>query len=58
MTEADRVALLQGEFEVVNMPSNSGNGQKIARCPRCRIAVWRTYTGAGDAVRPIFVRPQ
>ena len=35
-------------------PSNSGRGQKIARCPRCRIAVWSNYAGAGDAVR--FVR--
>ena len=54
MIEADRVALLQGEVEVVNTPSNSGNGQKITRCPTCRIAVWSNYAGAGDAVR--FVR--
>ena len=54
MIEADRVELLQGEVEVVNTPSNSGKGQKITRCPRCRIAVWSNYPGAGDAVR--FVR--
>ena len=54
MIEADRVALLQGEVEVVNTPSNSGKGQKITRCPTCRIAVWSNYAGAGDAVR--FVR--
>lgn len=54
MIEADRVALLQGDVEVVNTPSNSGKGQKIARCPRCRIAVWSNYGGAGDALR--FVR--
>ncbi len=54
MIEADRVALLQGDVEVVNTPSNSGKGQKIARCPSCRIAVWSHYAGAGDAVR--FVR--
>ena len=29
-------------------------GQKISRCPTCRIAVWSNYAGAGDAVR--FVR--
>jgi hypothetical protein len=52
MIEADRVELLQGEVEMVNTPSNSGKGQKIARCPSCRIAVWSHY--AGDAVR--FVR--
>ena len=54
MIEADRVQLLQGDVEVVDTPSNSGAGQKISRCPRCRIAVWSHYAGAGDAVR--FVR--
>jgi hypothetical protein len=54
MIEADRVRLLQGEVEVVDTPSNSGKGQKIARCPRCRIAVWSHYAGAGEAVS--FVR--
>jgi hypothetical protein len=54
LIEADRVALLQGEVEVVNTPSNSGKGQKISRCPRCRIALWSNYGGAGDAIR--FVR--
>jgi hypothetical protein len=54
MIEADRVVLLSGEPEVVLTPSLSGQGQKIARCPSCRIAVWSNYAGAGDAVR--FVR--
>jgi hypothetical protein len=54
MIEADRVILLQGAPEVVNTPSNSGKGQKITRCPTCRIALWSNYSGAGDAVR--FVR--
>ena len=54
MIEADRVVLLQGEPEVVATPSNSGKGQKITRCPTCRIALWSNYAGAGDKVR--FVR--
>jgi hypothetical protein len=54
MIEADRVELLRGEPEVVNTPSNSGKGQKITRCQKCRIALWSNYAGAGDAVR--FVR--
>jgi hypothetical protein len=54
MIEADRVTLLSGEIDVVHTPSNSGKGQKITRCPQCRIAVWSNYSGAGDAVR--FVR--
>lgn len=54
MIEADRVETLAGDVKAVDTPSNSGKGQKIARCPRCRIAVWSNYSGAGDAVR--FVR--
>jgi len=54
MIEADRVELLAGEPECVVTPSNSGKGQKIWRCPKCRVAVWSNYAGAGDAVR--FVR--
>ena len=54
MIEADRVQLLRGDVDVVDTPSNSGKGQRIARCPACRVAVWSNYGGAGDAVR--FVR--
>jgi hypothetical protein len=54
MIEADRVVLLEGEPETVLTPSNSGKGQKIARCPVCRVALWSNYAGAGDAIR--FVR--
>ena len=54
MIESDRVVLLSGAPEVVLTPSNSGKGQKIARCPQCRIALWSNYAGAGDLVR--FVR--
>ena len=54
MIESDRVTLEHGEVSVIETPSNSGKGQRIARCPRCHIAVWSHYAGAGDAVR--FVR--
>ncbi|MBU6437733.1 MAG: GFA family protein [Betaproteobacteria bacterium] len=54
MIEAERVTLVQGEPEVVLTPSASGKGQRISRCPHCRVALWSTYAGAGDAVR--FVR--
>ena len=54
MIEADRVELLSGEPEAVMTPSASGKGQKIWRCPRCRVALWSNYSGAGDGVR--FVR--
>jgi hypothetical protein len=54
MIEADHVELLAGKPEIVLTPSDSGKGQKIARCPTCRIALWSNYAGAGDAVH--FVR--
>lgn len=54
MIEADRVELLQGKPEMTPTPTLSGKGQKIWRCPTCRIALWSNYAGAGDAVR--FVR--
>lgn len=54
LIEADRVRSLGIDAEVVDTPSESGAGQKIARCPHCRIAVWSYYAGSGPAVR--FVR--
>jgi hypothetical protein len=48
------VTLLAGKPEMVDTPSASGRGQKIARCPTCRIALWSHYAGARDAVA--FVR--
>jgi len=54
MIESDRVTLLQGEPELVPTPSASGKGQRIARCPSCRVAVWSHYAGAGDKVS--FIR--
>lgn len=54
MIESDRVQLLEGEVAVIDTPSNSGKGQRISRCPKCLVAIWSNYGGAGDAVR--FVR--
>ena len=54
MIEADQVELLTGEVDWVDTPSASGKGQKIARCPSCRIALWSCYSGAGPRLR--FVR--
>ena len=54
MIEADRVEIPAGVPQLVLTPSNSGKGQKISRCPTCRIAVWSNYAGAGEAIR--FVR--
>jgi hypothetical protein len=45
---------LGGEPELIDTPSASGRGQRIARCPTCKVAVWSNYPQAGPAVR--FVR--
>ena len=52
--EAGRVELLKGQPEAIDTPSQSGKGQKIWRCPSCRIALWSNYSTAGAAMR--FVR--
>ena len=54
LIETDRIERLQGEVDLVDTPSQSGQGQRIARCPTCRIAVWSHYAGAGDKLA--FVR--
>jgi hypothetical protein len=52
--EHDRVVHLGAEPEIIDTASNSGKGQRIARCPKCKVAVWSNYAGAGPAIR--FVR--
>ena len=54
MIESDRVVSLGIEPELVHTPSDSGLGQKIARCPTCKVAVWSHYAGSGPITK--FVR--
>lgn len=54
LIESDRVELLEGDVEIVNTPSNSGLGQRISRCPHCKVALWSNYGGGADVIR--FVR--
>jgi hypothetical protein len=54
MIEMERIDVLADAPELVDTPSESGQGQKIARCPTCRIALWSHYSGAGPMVA--FVR--
>jgi hypothetical protein len=52
--EATRVTVESGRPELVHTPSHSGKGQKIYRCPQCKVAVWSHYAGGGDAFN--FIR--
>jgi len=58
LIEADRVQILQGDVVAVTVPSPSGKNQRIARCPKCQVAVWSYYLAmqgpVGDLVR--FIR--
>ena len=54
MIEADRLTLLGEPPEYVDTPSASGLGQRIARCPHCRLALWSHYAGSGPVAA--FVR--
>lgn len=54
LIETGQLEVLAGESERIDTPTNSGKGQQIFRCPKCRIALWSHYAGAGDAIS--FVR--
>jgi hypothetical protein len=53
LIETARVDVLDGDVDLVDTPSNSGQGQRIARCPTCRVALWSHY-GSGNAMS--FIR--
>jgi hypothetical protein len=53
LIEATRVERVEGELDEVWTPSESGQGQIIVRCPRCRVAVWSHY---GRERKLCFVR--
>lgn len=54
MVEADRVEVVAGVPEPTETPTESGNAQQVWRCPRCKVALWSHYGGAGP--RLSFVR--
>jgi hypothetical protein len=56
LIESDRVRLLAGSIEQLDTPSASGAGQKIARCARCKTALWSHYAYAGIGEQVKFFR--
>ena len=50
MIESSLVETVAGHPEAVETPSASGKGQKIVRCPKCRVAVWSHYGASGEAI--------
>ena len=43
LIEADRVELLAGEPQPVDVPRDDGSAQRIFRCPSCQVAVFSQY---------------
>lgn len=54
MVEGTAVELSRGEIEIVDTPTKSGRGQKISRCPKCRVALWGNFSKAAEKIH--FVR--
>jgi hypothetical protein len=52
--ETSEVALLGISPAIIDTPSHSGRGQRIARCPHCHVAVWSHYPTAREAAA--FIR--
>jgi hypothetical protein len=43
LIEGDRVELLAGKPEPVDVPRDDGSTQRIHRCPHCQVAVYSEY---------------
>lgn len=54
LIETEYLSVLGERPRLVDTPSASGKGQRIARCPHCWLALWSHYAGAGDLLA--FVR--
>ncbi|HSQ96056.1 MAG TPA: GFA family protein [Croceibacterium sp.] len=54
LIEMPMVEVTSGAPETIDTPSASGNGQKIVRCPTCKVALWSHYGGMGE--KAAFVR--
>jgi hypothetical protein len=54
IVETEQLVLTTGAAEAVITPTESGLGQRIHRCGRCRVALWSHYPGSGP--HAAFVR--
>jgi hypothetical protein len=43
MIETSRIEMLAGDPRVIEMPSPSGRGHEVHRCPSCDVALWSNY---------------
>ena len=47
LVERDALVLLNGRPALATIPSASGKGQTLARCPDCGVILWSHYAGLG-----------
>jgi hypothetical protein len=45
LIETDRVEILSGETDAIEVPTDSGQPHAIHRCTACQIALWSHYGG-------------
>ena len=45
LIETDRVELVSGETQAVEVPTDSGRPHAICRCAACKVAVWSHFGG-------------
>ena len=64
LVETDRVEVLSGEPQAVDVPRDDGSMQRVFRCPNCQVAVFSQYTSpqvrfvrAGSLDDPASVEP-
>jgi len=64
LIEADRVELVAGDPQAVDVPRDDGSRQRVYRCPDCQVAVFSEYgrpeisfVRAGTLDRPSDVAP-
>jgi hypothetical protein len=64
MIEADRVEMLAGAPQPVDVPRDDGSTQRIHRCPTCQVAVFSEYgrpevrfVRGGTLDEPAGIRP-
>ena len=64
LIEADRVEVLAGDLQPVDVPRDDGTPQRIYRCPSCQVAVFSDYgrpevrfVRAGTLDEPTAVTP-
>jgi hypothetical protein len=54
--EASDVELINGDVSEESIPSPSGKGQIMVRCPKCKIVVWSNYFMGGIRELIRFIR--